>query len=775
VISPSTYSTGGFGNITAALPVSATGDNNVDSLLFGSQWALPVVSFSFTDSIADYESDYHRRSTHEAGFREFTAAQKATVRAWLDSGGASSFADVSGLRFIELDADRDRDATMRIAISGDPPTAYAYLPGPWVEAGDVWFGKTYYNQPLLGTYAYRSMGHELGHALGLKHGHDPAGGVRNVALDADRNSMEFSIMTYASYVGHPGRGGYTNEAGGYSQSLMMYDIAAIQHMYGANFGYNSDDTLYTFSTSNGEMFINGVGQGIPITNRIFRTIWDGDGVDTYDFSNYTTHLSVDLTPGGWSNLDTSGHFQKAYLGGGHYARGHVFNALQYGEDNRSLIENALGGTGNDVIQGNTAPNYLVGNDGDDILYGESGNDILQGGQGNDKLYGGVGKDQLYGGAGDDEYFVDSRHDRTIENLDQGTDSVYSYISGYTLARNVEHLYLMNQVASGHGNSLDNRLVGNSYNNRLFGVSGDDELFGDDGNDRLYGGTGNDHLYGDAGDDRLHGGTGDDHLTGGTGLDRLFGGAGDDRLFGDAGDDRLNGGIGDDFISGDAGDDHLTGKSGHDEISGGPGDDKLIGGSGDDQMDGGPGNDNLYAGTGNDHLYGDAGDDRLYGGTGNDYLTGGMGNDFLHGGDGHDDVLGGVGDDILLGGAGDDVLLGGMGQDTITGGAGSDSYRYSSTAESGLGVLARDVLTDFRRGFDKIDLSSIDANLTLTGDQSFRFLGISEFTGLAGEIRYYTSGSNLVVQAALYGDANGIPDMEIQVNGLSRLTASDFIV
>ena len=55
-----------------------------------------------------------------------------------------------------------------------------------------------------------------------------------------------------------------------------------------NFNSNAGNTVYTFSTTTGEMFIDGVGQGTPQANRIFRTIWDGNGVDTYELSRLTT-------------------------------------------------------------------------------------------------------------------------------------------------------------------------------------------------------------------------------------------------------------------------------------------------------------------------------------------------------------------------------------------------------------------------------------------------------------------------------------------------------
>ena len=151
------------------------------------------------------------------------------------------------------------------------------------------------------------------------------------------------------------------------------------------------------------MFVNGVAQGLPGADRVFLTIWDGGGADTYDFSNYTSDLQVDLAPGAWSVLSPG---QLADLDaehpGTHMARGNVFNALLHDADQRSLIENARGGSGADTIFGNQASNTLRGNDGADELFGRSGDDNLYGGNGNDTLDGGWGADNLYGGANSDE-------------------------------------------------------------------------------------------------------------------------------------------------------------------------------------------------------------------------------------------------------------------------------------------------------------------------------------------------------------------------------------
>ena len=92
---------------------------------------------------------------------------------------------------------------------------------------------------------------------------------------------------------------YRHLSGDYPQTYMQYDIAALQAMYGADFTTNSGNTVYKWSASTGETFVNGVGQGTPLRNKIFLTIWDGGGIDTYDLSNYSGGASIDLAPGGF--------------------------------------------------------------------------------------------------------------------------------------------------------------------------------------------------------------------------------------------------------------------------------------------------------------------------------------------------------------------------------------------------------------------------------------------------------------------------------------------
>ncbi len=226
-------------------------------------------------------------------------------------------------------------------------------------------------------------------------------------------------MTYRSDIGGP-TDGYTNENFGYAQSWMMLDIAALQYLYGADFTAHSGNTTYKWNRTTGEMLIDGEGQGTPGANRVFLTIWDGGGNDTYDMSNYGGGVTIDLAPGSFSITSRS---QLAVLdtADGTKARGNVFNAMLFNNDLRSLIENAIGGGGNDKIFGNTGNNQLVGNAGKDTINGLAGQDQLLGGGGGDTMNGGFGNDTLTGGGGIDTIIGNDGNDRIIGGA--GADKV----------------------------------------------------------------------------------------------------------------------------------------------------------------------------------------------------------------------------------------------------------------------------------------------------------------------------------------------------------------
>jgi hypothetical protein len=365
--------------LAVAVSVTRTNNAEIDGLLAGTKWT-GTITYSFPDSPSDYVAAYSSMKEPTTGFSQTPAAEQVAVTYAVSlilsyTNASIQYAGTNG-------------ADIQIARSSAAnPTSYAYYPSNNTTGtgGDVWFGTTYdYSQAKLGNYYFVTALHELGHAFGLKHSQE-LGGVAGVAVPAAHDDSEFTVMSYRSYVGGP-LTGYTNEAYGYPQTYMANDILALQTLYGANFATHAENTVYSWDPATGQEFINGVGQPAPgggaggSANRVFMTVWDGNGVDTYDLSNYSSGVSINLNPGASSITSTT---QLAYLGNGHYAQGNIFNAYLYNGDARSYIENAIGGAGNDTIVGNAASNNLNGGAGNDTLSGGAGYNVIDGGTGTD--------------------------------------------------------------------------------------------------------------------------------------------------------------------------------------------------------------------------------------------------------------------------------------------------------------------------------------------------------------------------------------------------------
>jgi Ca2+-binding RTX toxin-like protein len=262
-------------------------------------------------------------------------------------------------------------------------------------------------------------------------------------------------------------------------------------------------------------------------------------------------------------------------------------------DAGNISVDALGGndtivasnTGNAVLKGGDGLDSLTGGNGADTLNGGSGDDILVGGNGNDILDGSSGADELTGGNGDDTYIINDGNDTINENFGEGTDTVKTGLSGYTLDNNVENLI---------GAALTSQaLTGNALNNTITGGAGDDTIDGLTGDDTMTGGLGDDTYTVDSlndvvienvnsGNDTIRtslvtyvmgssnienlrttgaavsrsftGNAFNNAITGGTLADILDGGAGNDTLNGGTGADTMTGGLGDDtFTVDNAGD------------------------------------------------------------------------------------------------------------------------------------------------------------------------------------------------------------------------------
>ncbi|MGO7552300.1 M10 family metallopeptidase C-terminal domain-containing protein [Rhizobium johnstonii] len=756
--------------------VSSTGDQKVDGLLGDFAWSGSI-TYAFPTSSSSYaygDEKYH-------SFSSISSQQQSLALYFMEQSYGSAANDgfsVEGFTNANFEAGSANTATVRFAQSSLPDTAWAYLPASGGPGGDVWFGTGYAGTeddlrfPRFGNYAGHTLAHELGHALGLKHAHE--GGI---VVPSAYDSLEYTIMTYHTYVGD-NLSGYKYEHDGAPQTFMMLDIAALQEMYGADYTTNSDNTVYKWNPNQGITYVNGVAAITPAANRIFATIWDGGGIDTYDLSAYTTGLKIDLRAGGHSVFSQG---QLADLGGGPnngYARGNIFNALLYHGNVASLIENVQAGSGNDSI---------IGNEADNTLWGNAGNDSLSGGAGNDTLI---------GGTGNDTYIVDDLADVVTEGVNEGTDLIRTALSSFALTNiaNVENLTFTGTGAfTGTGNSLANTITGGAGNDTLDGGAGNDTLIGGAGNDIYVVDAGVDFVVESANkgtdtvrtalssyilsnnvENLIYTGSASFTGTGNALANTITGGAGNDVLDGGAGADTLIGGTGDDtYVVDNAGDSVVeNAAAGTDTVhttlanytlganienltnigtavftgAGNSLANTIMGAAGADTLDGKAGADILIGGAGNDTYIVDLADvvtEGLNEGTDlirtvlSSYALTNIANveNLTYTGSASFTGTGNALANTITGGTGNDLLDGGAGNDTLAGGTGNDIYVVDS---------ASDVINEaVNAGTDEIRTAlatySIAAlvnveNLTYTGSASFTGTGnalANTITGGAG--------------------------------------------
>ena len=288
--------------------------------------------------------------------------------------------------------------------------------------------------------------------------------------------------------------------------------------------------------------------GVPLGSDIIRESIDG-GEDTLNFSETTTlAITVALNSGVAQTITVNLTITLDDADG---------NAATQAD----VIENVIGGGGNDVITGNSLSNHLQGGEGDDTLEGLAGDDILEGGNGGDvylfDLDNQLGSDTVVEAldvAGVDRLDFSSSTTgvgdvTTSLNLGQGSAQS---LPGGNLTLSLPLCHTIEDFTGGAGadyvigNALNNTLRGGEGADVLIGGLGDDTLLGERGADDLSGSEGNDTLKGGDGADTLRGQEHDDVLLGGEGKDTLEGGDGNDSLTGGAGNDVLIGGNGDDL-------------------------------------------------------------------------------------------------------------------------------------------------------------------------------------------------------------------------------------
>ena len=386
---------------TATVEKTKTGVTTTDALLYGSTkaWAnnntydngtstTITYSFSGTSDLHLFDDSYDP-DTVVYKTHAFSVAQQAAVKLALEQ--ISNVADVT---FVEVAETAAEVGTIRYGFTdflseNNSGSAFAYTPSSSPRSGDIWFKVNSNKLQKAGgidvafergtDHMFKTLLHETGHALGLKHPHEAGEG--EVTMPAGLDQRNYSLMSYSDPENSSYRDVDGNKAYAISFTPMVYDIAALQHLYGAAV-HNADDTVYKYDPDK------------PFAE----AIWDSGGYDTLDLSDFKKGATISLVPGAYSTIVVNDWTMTHNLG------------IAFG----TTIEKVIGGSGNDIIKGNAANN---------TLYGSAGDDTLTGGVGYDTLVGGIGADTFVYAKGDGN--------DVIIGFEEGVDQI-SY-TGFTAA------------------------------------------------------------------------------------------------------------------------------------------------------------------------------------------------------------------------------------------------------------------------------------------------------------------------------------------------------